>query len=45
MCSDGFEILCESYGVEVSPEFISSVTEAVMAEVTASQSRPLEEMY
>jgi transposase-like protein len=37
--------LLESYGVEVSPEFISSVTEAVMAEVTAWQSRPLEPMY
>jgi putative transposase len=29
----------------VSPEFISSVTDAVMAEVTAWQSRPLEPMY
>ncbi len=37
--------LLESYGVEVSPEFISSVTEAVMAEVTAWQTRPLEPMY
>jgi transposase-like protein len=37
--------LLESYGTEVSPEFISSVTEAVMAEVTAWQSRPLEPMY
>jgi putative transposase len=37
--------LLESYGVEVSPEFISSVTEAVMAEVTAWQNRPLELMY
>lgn len=37
--------LLESYGVDVSPEFISSVTEAVMAEVTAWQSRPLEPMY
>jgi putative transposase len=37
--------LLESYGVEVSPEFISSFTEAVMAEVTAWQSRPLEPMY
>jgi putative transposase len=37
--------LLESYGVEVSPEFISSVTEAVMAEVNAWQSRPLEPMY
>jgi len=37
--------LLESYGVEVSPEFISSVTDAVMAEVTGWQSRPLEPMY
>ena len=37
--------LLESYGVEVSAEFISSVTEAVMAEVTAWQARPLEPMY
>src|SRR3954463_16678666 len=37
--------LLESYGVNVSPEFISSVSDAVMAEVTAWQSRPLEPMY
>ena len=37
--------LLESYGVEVSPEFISSVTDAVMAEVVAWQARPLEPMY
>ena len=37
--------LAEQYGVEVSAEFISSVTDAVMAEVTAWQSRPLEPMY
>ena len=37
--------LAEMYGTEVSPEFISSVTDAVMAEVTAWQSRPLEPMY
>ena len=37
--------LAEQYGTEVSPEFISSVTDAVMAEVTAWQSRPLEVMY
>jgi putative transposase len=37
--------LRESYGVEVSPEFISSVTDAVMAEVSAWQARPLERMY
>ena len=37
--------LAEQYGCEVSPDFISSVTDAVMAEVTAWQARPLEPMY
>jgi len=37
--------LAEQYATEVSPEFISSVTDAVMAEVTAWQARPLEPMY
>ncbi len=37
--------LSEQYGTEVSPEFISSVTDAVMAEVSAWQARPLEAMY
>jgi transposase-like protein len=37
--------LQESYAVEVSPEFISSVTDAVMEEVGAWQARPLEPMY
>jgi transposase-like protein len=37
--------LAEQYGTEVSPEFISSVTDAVMGEVTAWQARPLEPMY
>jgi len=37
--------LLEQYGTQVSPEFISSVTDEVMAEVTAWQSRPLEVMY
>ncbi|MBG7622446.1 IS256 family transposase [Herbaspirillum sp. AP02] len=37
--------LQEQYGTEVSPEFISSVTDEVMVEVTAWQSRPLEPMY
>lgn len=37
--------LAEMYAVEVSPEFISSVTEAVTAEITAWQARPLEAMY
>ena len=31
--------------VEVSPDLISSVTDAVVAEVTAWQARPLEPMY
>jgi putative transposase len=37
--------LAEQYGTEVSPEFISSVTDAVMTEVGAWQARPLEPMY
>jgi transposase-like protein len=37
--------LLEMYAVEVSPDLISGVTDAVMAEVTAWQSRPLEPMY
>jgi len=37
--------LAEQYATEVSPEFISSVTDAVMAEVGAWQARPLEPMY
>jgi len=37
--------LAESYGTEVSPDFISSVTDEVMAETIAWQSRPLEAMY
>ncbi len=37
--------LAEQYGTEVAPDFISSVTDAVMAEVTAWQARPLEPMY
>lgn len=37
--------LLEMYGAEVSPGFISKVTDEVMAEVTAWQSRPLEPMY
>jgi putative transposase len=35
----------EQYGTTVSPEFISQVTDAVMSDVTAWQSRPLEMMY
>jgi putative transposase len=37
--------LAEMYGVEVSPEFISKVTDAVLEEVSAWQSRPLEPLY
>jgi putative transposase len=37
--------LAESYGTEVSPDFISSVTDEVMAEASAWQNRPLEVMY
>ena len=37
--------LAEMYAVDVSPDLISSVTDAVMTEVTAWQSRPLESMY
>jgi transposase-like protein len=37
--------LAEQYATEVSPEFISSVTDAVMNEVSAWQARPLEPMY
>ena len=38
-------MLKESYQVEVSAEFISAVTDEVMAEVGAWQSRPLDRMY
>jgi transposase-like protein len=37
--------LLEMYAVEVSPDFISTVTDAVHTEVTAWQSRPLDPMY
>ena len=37
--------LAEQYGMEVAAEFISAVTDAVMAEVRAWQARPLEPMY
>jgi transposase-like protein len=37
--------IAESYGTQVSPDFISSVTDEVMAEALAWQSRPLEPMY
>lgn len=37
--------LAEMYSIEASPDLISSVTDAVMAEVKEWQHRPLEEMY
>jgi putative transposase len=37
--------LKESYVVEVSPDLISAVTDAVVEEVTAWQPRPLEPLY
>src|ERR687892_214017 len=37
--------LSEMYATDVSPDLISAVTDAVAAEVTAWQSRPLEPMY
>ena len=37
--------LGEMYAVDVSPDLISTVTDAVLAEVTAWQARPLEAMY
>jgi putative transposase len=37
--------LAEMYAIEVSPDLISTVTDGIVAEVTAWQSRPLEPMY
>ena len=37
--------LAEMYEVEVSPDLISTVTDGIVAEVTAWQSRPLERVY
>ena len=37
--------LHEMYGVDVSPDLISTVTDAIVVEVTAWQARPLEPMY
>ena len=37
--------LLEMYGTEVSPAFISTVTDGVLAEVSAWQARPLEPVY
>ncbi len=35
----------EMYATDVTPDFISTVTDAVLSEVTAWQARPLEPMY
>ena len=35
----------ELYGVEISPELVSAVTDAVLDEVAAWQNRPLEASY
>jgi len=37
--------LAEMYATEVSPDFISTVTDAVTTEITAWQTRPLERVY
>ena len=37
--------LAEMYATDVTPDFISSVTDAVLTEITLWQSRPLEPMY
>jgi putative transposase len=37
--------LAEMYATDVAPDFISTVTDAVLAEITVWQSRPLEPMY
>jgi len=37
--------LADMYAIDVSPDLISSVTDAVVAEVTAWQTRPLEALY
>jgi len=37
--------LRELYGVEISPELVSAVTDAVLEEVAAWQNRPLEPVY
>ena len=39
------KFVAEIYSIEVSPDLISDVTDAVVAEVTAWQARPLEPMY
>lgn len=51
MCARGMSVretqgfLAQMYSVDVSPDFISSVTDTVMEEVLPWQGRPLEDMY
>jgi putative transposase len=37
--------LRELYGIDVSPDLISTVTDAVLEEIAAWQARPLEAIY
>jgi putative transposase len=37
--------LLELYGVEVSPDLVSAVTDAVLDEIATWQARPLEPVY
>ncbi len=37
--------LLETYGTEVSPDFISTVTDGIQSEISAWQNRPLEPVY
>lgn len=39
------EQIKELYGMEISPELATKITEEIMPEVTAWQSRPLEKVY
>ncbi len=51
MCARGTSVreiqgfLLEMYGIEVSPDFISTLTDAVIDEAHESQQRPLEPIY
>jgi putative transposase len=37
--------LAELYGIDVSPDLISAVTDAILDEIAAWQNRPLEALY
>ena len=39
------EQIKELYGVEISPELVTKISEKIMPEVTAWQNRPLEPVY